>query len=273
MESDLDPYHEFLGIPPQEQPPNHYRLLGVPLFESDEKVLNSQYDMRRNHLRTLFATEFANVAQRLMDEVAHAISVLRDPARRLAYDGSLRVPVASGGAVVPDRVWLVGSKEDCDIVVRDQKVSRLHCRLTFQNGEYYLQDTGSRNGTFVNGARVMERVKVSSADVVTLGLSVRLPWPAPAHAAHSRAVTIGRAPDNNFVLDDDSVSAHHAVARWQGGELILEDLNSKNGTAVGSRENRIASRRISQTDRLFFGAAELPAERLWNIRGSTGADA
>jgi hypothetical protein len=25
----FDPYHVWLGIPPHEQPPNHYRLLGI----------------------------------------------------------------------------------------------------------------------------------------------------------------------------------------------------------------------------------------------------
>ena len=25
----MDPYHVWLGIPPEEQPPNHYRLLGI----------------------------------------------------------------------------------------------------------------------------------------------------------------------------------------------------------------------------------------------------
>ena len=28
----FDPYRKWLGIPPQEQPPNHYRLLGIGLL-------------------------------------------------------------------------------------------------------------------------------------------------------------------------------------------------------------------------------------------------
>ena len=35
----FDPYHQWLGIPAAEQPPNHYRLLGVPLLESDLDVI------------------------------------------------------------------------------------------------------------------------------------------------------------------------------------------------------------------------------------------
>jgi hypothetical protein len=33
------PYHKWLAIPPEEQPPNHYRLLGLPQFESDADVI------------------------------------------------------------------------------------------------------------------------------------------------------------------------------------------------------------------------------------------
>ena len=39
MPGAFDPYHEWLGIPPEEQPPNHYRLLGIPLFEPDPQVI------------------------------------------------------------------------------------------------------------------------------------------------------------------------------------------------------------------------------------------
>ena len=30
---EFDPYHQWLGIAPSDQPPNHYRLLGLQLFE------------------------------------------------------------------------------------------------------------------------------------------------------------------------------------------------------------------------------------------------
>ncbi len=32
---DFDPYREWLDIPPADQPPNYYRLLGLSLFEND----------------------------------------------------------------------------------------------------------------------------------------------------------------------------------------------------------------------------------------------
>ena len=37
----FDPYYKWLGIPPNEQPPHHYRLLGLQLFERDVEVIEA----------------------------------------------------------------------------------------------------------------------------------------------------------------------------------------------------------------------------------------
>ncbi|MFQ5923353.1 MAG: FHA domain-containing protein, partial [Anaerolineales bacterium] len=42
----------------------------------------------------------------------------------------------------------------------------------------------------------------------------------------------GRAGDNTIVLDDETVSGHHAQLSYRGGQWLLEDLGSKNGTGV-----------------------------------------
>lgn len=43
---------------------------------------------------------------------------------------------------------------------------------------------------------------------------------------------IGRAGDNDIVLDDETVSSHHARIMYQGGQWWVEDLASRNGTEV-----------------------------------------
>ena len=42
----------------------------------------------------------------------------------------------------------------------------------------------------------------------------------------------GRAADNTIILDEETVSGHHARLSFRGGQWLLEDLGSKNGTAV-----------------------------------------
>ncbi len=42
----------------------------------------------------------------------------------------------------------------------------------------------------------------------------------------------GRAADNTIILDEETVSGHHARLSFRGGQWLLEDLGSKNGTSV-----------------------------------------
>jgi hypothetical protein len=43
---------------------------------------------------------------------------------------------------------------------------------------------------------------------------------------------VGRASGNTILIDDGTVSSHHARLSYQGGQWWLEDLGSKNGTGV-----------------------------------------
>ena len=52
MPEPFDPYHVWLGIPPEEQPPNHYRLLGLRPFETNADVISNALDQRRAFLRS-----------------------------------------------------------------------------------------------------------------------------------------------------------------------------------------------------------------------------
>jgi hypothetical protein len=70
----------------------------------------------------------------------------------------------------------VGRSRECDIVVADASVSKHHATLevdTF-NGEFFLTDLGSRNGTFVNGTRIGSghRAAVGTLSRISLGKAV-----------------------------------------------------------------------------------------------------
>jgi serine phosphatase RsbU (regulator of sigma subunit)/pSer/pThr/pTyr-binding forkhead associated (FHA) protein len=52
-----------------------------------------------------------------------------------------------------DRISL-GRNTDCTIPLAGKQVSRLHANLSLETGQYYVQDLGSSNGTFVNGKRI-----------------------------------------------------------------------------------------------------------------------
>ncbi|WP_020682755.1 FHA domain-containing protein [Marinobacterium rhizophilum] len=68
-------------------------------------------------------------------------------------------------------------------------------------------------------------------------------------------IRIGRAPDNDLVLDDPSVSSHHAELSNQLGQWILTDLQSTNGTCVDGRS--VEQAQLSDGARVRFGELDM----------------
>ena len=98
MATEFDPYRKWLGIPPQNQPPNHYRLLGIELFESDADVIANAADQRAIHLKTFASGPYAPFSQRLLNEVAAARVCLLNPADKAKYDAQLRAQMETEAA-------------------------------------------------------------------------------------------------------------------------------------------------------------------------------
>jgi hypothetical protein len=100
MSDQFDPYHRWLAIKPQDQPPNHYRLLGIDLFENDPAVIENAADQRMVHLRTFSSGPHGKLAQRLLNEVSAARICLLSPEKRQEYDEQLRA-CGVGAAPIP----------------------------------------------------------------------------------------------------------------------------------------------------------------------------
>ena len=81
MGKPFDPYHKWLGIPPEEQPPNHYRLLGIKVFETDADVIEAASDQRMSHLRGYQTGRNADLSQRLLNEISAARVCLLNPTK------------------------------------------------------------------------------------------------------------------------------------------------------------------------------------------------
>src|SRR5262245_10074633 len=62
---------------------------------------------------------------------------------------------------------LVGRRESCDICLRFANVSAHHCQLTCKGGYWYIKDLNSRNGTKVNGRRIVQK-RIDPGDTVSV---------------------------------------------------------------------------------------------------------
>jgi predicted component of type VI protein secretion system len=74
------------------------------------------------------------------------------------------------------------------------------------------------------------------------------------HELVDEAIMIGRGPDNTIVVNDPSISTHHAQLLLEGDTYRLKDLDSTNGTRVNGKPVTEAVLRFD--DRIRFGAAD-----------------
>ncbi len=90
MAEKFDAYYEWLAIPPEDQPPDLYRLLAIRTFEDKPSVIESAADQRMVHLRTFQSGRHSDESQKLLNEVAAARLVLLNPTKKADYDVKLR---------------------------------------------------------------------------------------------------------------------------------------------------------------------------------------
>jgi ABC-type multidrug transport system ATPase subunit/ABC-type multidrug transport system permease subunit len=165
----------------------------------------------------------------------------------------------------PSRDYRIGRDPLSDIVIDDARVSWHHAVLRPGDGHWTIEDEGSTNGTYADGHRI-HAWDVGPGTVIRFGnpsdgpravlfgrparaaapkrpSAVSMPaltgtyrQPATVRPLPARAVRIGRAADNDLVVDDLVVSRRHAeLSALPDGTYEIVDLGSHNGTYLNGR--------------------------------------
>ncbi|MFD8390741.1 FHA domain-containing protein [Streptomyces sp. NPDC059680] len=163
----------------------------------------------------------------------------------------------------PGHDYHVGRDPLSDIVLDDARVSWHHAVLRCDDDRWTLTDQHSTNGTYADGRRI-DRWGVRPGSVIRFGnptngpravlagapqpvpdrpSAVSLPLltgtfrrPSSVRPLPVRPVRIGRAADNDLVVDDLIVSRRHAELRAHpDGTYEIIDLGSHNGTYLNGR--------------------------------------
>ncbi len=132
----------------------------------------------------------------------------------------------------------MGRNPDCDIVLDVGAVSRQHARITNIDGQFYVEDQGSRNGTFLNGNLVTGRQLLEENDQLRVcDLVFVFHQGAGVADTHDASETIkGEAasetmsPGSVLMVDEDP--------RIAGGSTVM----SKFDVSIGSTGLRLAVR-------------------------------
>ncbi|MHC5037989.1 MAG: protein kinase domain-containing protein [Planctomycetota bacterium] len=64
---------------------------------------------------------------------------------------------------------IIGRSSICDIALVDFKLSRIHCQIEFEENQFFLEDLGSRNGTYVGQEKITGRVPIQIGDRLSIG--------------------------------------------------------------------------------------------------------
>ncbi len=68
----------------------------------------------------------------------------------------------------PKNKMIIGRSPKCWLPIKDSKISGNHCEIEFQDGQFWVRDLGSTNGTFVNNNRI-ERAALIDKDMIQVG--------------------------------------------------------------------------------------------------------
>jgi two-component system, NtrC family, nitrogen regulation response regulator GlnG len=99
--------------------------------------------------------------------------------------------------VKANRRWVIGSKEACDIVIKDDPyVSQVHCVIERRESGLVVRDKRSRNGTRVDG-NMVEGAELRVGSLLTIGRTTLMAVAAPG-TEHGSALAAMRGHDPAF---------------------------------------------------------------------------
>jgi len=170
-----------------------------------------------------------------------------------------------------ERFIKIGRAADNDIAINSKTISSYHCTIRLINNRYFIEDLGSTNGTNVNGERIKKTVEISKNDSILLANNTELRWGSIEHAFKNKSikteqfqkeiVRIGRAADNDVVINNIKVSRYHVEIRKENQHFIIKDLDSSNGTFLNNK--RISNAEASTEDIISVGGFEIKLKELF----------
>jgi pSer/pThr/pTyr-binding forkhead associated (FHA) protein len=85
-----------------------------------------------------------------------------------------RLEVNGQSKSLSHKAFGIGRDKSNQLIVADNKVSRFHAVVTFENEEAYIKDTDSSNGTYINNKKIQpgKKVLLNNGDKIKVGNTV-----------------------------------------------------------------------------------------------------
>lgn len=155
----------------------------------------------------------------------------------------------------------IGREPEHEVCLDDPSVSRRHAIVAPRKGRWYVADTGSRNGTLLNGERVPpgSAVQLRHADRLQLGTVVLL-FSSPAERDDPERTDTGHAVGKDGISPFQLSVVHCLCEGWLGGGTLdrlpsNREIAERLGTPEGAEGVKAALRRVYAR----AGLTDLPA--------------
>lgn len=141
----------------------------------------------------------------------------------VSSDGTIEFPLNPGANSV--------GREGADVLLSNNSVSRKHGRITIEDAHAFVEDVGSTNGTYVDGAKVGqgEKVELKDGSEVTFG-SMALKYHAPekteAEPETSSEPTVATTVDDLSAAEEATPVDEPAVDEQASEEPVAEEVAS-----------------------------------------------
>jgi pSer/pThr/pTyr-binding forkhead associated (FHA) protein len=144
----------------------------------------------------------------------------------------------------------VGRDSECDICIPDHRISRQHAKISVTPSGLVLEDLGSANGTIVNDQKISKPTLFKSGDKIkfhNMEFIAEFISPVKNEVLFLRSqdyadkelqgqLFVGRDPECDVCIPDHRISRKHAKITVTQLGVIVEDLNSINGTFVNDQK-------------------------------------
>ena len=124
--------------------------------------------------------------------------------------------------VIPleQQVYWLGASSSADVFIDNSYVSRMHAQIVEEAGRHRIRDLGSKNGTFVNGARLDD-----AGRLLEVGDRIELAEGQVVMRFQVRGVTLSQVPTGR--VDDDLYVDPKSRDVWVGGKQLAPPVSRK----------------------------------------------
>lgn len=251
MAEQFDGYYKWLGIPPKDQPPNHYRLLGVELFEDNAEVIETAAERQATYLHEVSSGPHVKESQKLLNEIAAARLCLLNPEKKAAYDVELKSKVTANVTVdalpgdhsgLDDLPWdnlepLMSNGSSSDTVPRAHAASETLPLPSNSSGVFSAPKSLTATAPAATEAK---EAKLSKPTIIWLAVG----GAAVVIAVAAAVFLLTRGDDDSRVAEDppDQVPTSQQVDEEDDGQTNGSNENDgetkDKGTSSGTSDNR-----------------------------------